>query len=646
MGAGVNGVKSDTRSMNERHPAEHAQDRYLKSMGCGPSDTLHHNNRSYPKAGKPVMLPSAKAIAALIDVCEPKECRTFARKCGEQTGTADEQGWKLLQQVFSFLFKPTNTVEPFEPFAVGDGKRSMIPSDLTDEQLDELRATLDEIADPEYQARIGDVLWLRRKDAKTARVAVRAYLETGKLLEDPMRWLQSMQRYERALRLARQIEPKGDLPKLVLSHLESRVIHYDGGDPLFFSYKALKLLAEFRYGDFSILAAIAGKAANQAFVNGDFRRARSYYEVQAEHLKLGKKNDEAEAARIASARTHVDEAESREAKGEYIAAHTFWGDAISAFRDRASLRKEIPELQKRYSASGEKLRDEMEEINSDPIDISEFVEGSRAAVRELPWPDAFYKLVSFVPLIDPAKLRASTESELADHPLQATISADMYDASGRKIGVRPPAFTENKDQYERAIAGFMEQRASIQRSLVVCAHIVPAMKQILDDNEISRNSFPVVLDDSALIPDDRRDWFYQAFEAGFRSDFSTALHILIPQIENGLRHLLERRGVKPVTVDNEGVEEVWGLERILSHSLTLELLGASFVFELKSLLVERVGPNLRNLFAHGALSPESFRSEISIYLFWLIMRLAAYSTSGMRAFIERETTSKTSENSC
>lgn len=582
-----------------------------------------------------MLFPSAEEISAVIIASEKKHSRNLSQSLGEQS-TSKQDGWNLLQQIFNFHFKPSQPMEPFGPMSVFGGKRSMIPDDLSDEQLNELQATLESVADPEYQARVGDVLWLRRKDANAARVAVKAYLEAGKRVEHSRNWITSMERYERAVRLARQIEPRGGLPKLVLAHLESRVMHYDGTDPLYFSCKALEFLAEFRFGDFPKLAEIAGRVAEKSRIDQDFTRARSYYEVQAKHLKLAEEPDQAELALEALARSFVEEAKNRESKNEFMVAHSFWGDAIRAFRDRPSLRKDIPELQRRYSAAGEKLRDEMSTISSDEIDISKFVEESRAVVRGLSWDDAFYEFVSFVPLIDPSELRKTTEEGITKNPIHAMIAASIYDASGRKVGVRPSVHTEDKHEYEKAITGLVEQNAGMRRSLTVHANIAPAIRQIIENHDINREMFSCVLDDSALIPKDRRNLFYQAFEAGFQWDFSTALHILIPQVENALRYVLEQKGVTPANVDKDGVEEVWGLERILNHPETLETFGDSFVFELKSLLVERLGPNLRNLFAHGALSPDVLNGETAFYLWWVIIRLAAFPTTGMHAFLERK----------
>ncbi|MGH1407664.1 MAG: DUF4209 domain-containing protein [Rhodomicrobiaceae bacterium] len=582
-----------------------------------------------------MLFPSAKEISAEIGTIEINSIRDISR-CFEERSVSKDDCWYLLQQLFGFHFKPSNLTEPFGPMMTDGDKRTMIPNDLTDEQLDNLKVTLEEVDDPEYRARVGDVLWLRRKDPNAARIAVEAYLEAGKRIEHPKNWTSSMERYERAVRLAQQIERNGELPKTILVHLEDRVIHYDGSDPLYFSSRALEFLAEFRTGDFTVLAAIAGRVAKQSCLDGDFQRARIYYEVQAKHLKLTKKSDQAEEARIAAARSYVEEAEAHEANGDYMAAHSFWGKAIRAFRDRPSLRAETPELQKRYSRAGEKLLSEMSTISSDEIDLSQYVEESRAIMRDLPWVDAFYELSSFIPLIDPEELRKTTKDGIAKHPLHTTISASIYDASGRKVGVRPSVFTEDNEEYEKAITGLMVQNAEQLRHLTIHAHIAPAVRQIIEDHYVNREMLATVLDDSSLIPPERRELFYQAIEAGFQWDFSTALHTMIPQVENALRHVLEQQGVTPVNVDNDGVEEVWGIERILSHPQTIETFGDKFVFELKSILVERLGPNLRNLIAHGALPPEGFKSTTAFYLWWVLICLAAYPTSGMRAFLERK----------
>lgn len=132
-------------------------------------------------------LPDAASILALIESVEKKEgyelASAFRKKNEEQPGV----GWSLLSQIFDFRFM-AGKLEPFGPMVQMEGRRSMIPADLSDGELDAILGTLHTVACPEFQARAGDLLWLRRKDFKAARMAVAAYIEAGSRLEDPEDW--------------------------------------------------------------------------------------------------------------------------------------------------------------------------------------------------------------------------------------------------------------------------------------------------------------------------------------------------------------------------------------------------------------------------------------------------------------------------
>ncbi|TPQ52973.1 hypothetical protein C2U72_00445 [Prosthecomicrobium hirschii] len=523
-----------------------------------------------------------------------------------------------------------------------DGRRSMIPADLSHNDLDAIQCTLHTVADPEFQARVGDLLWLRRKDFKAARMAVAAYIEAGSRLEDPEHWPACMERYERGLRLARQIDAKGVLPKSVLAHLEARVRHYDGQDPLFFTCKALELLAEFQFGDFPALAETAGRAAAKSCEGGDFRRARSYFDVQAKLLKLAKDDEAAEAARVASAETHAQEAENREASGSFMAARSFWEDAVLAFRDRPSLRARIPELQRRLAIAGKKSLDDMKSISHE-IDIRPMVEHAEAAFKGLALDDALCQLAVFEKPIDPVSIRHQTLKKLEETPLYAHIDAEIYDETGRKIGRRPSISSSDPKERESAIEGFIEQNASFIRGINVMGSFAPAVRTILTEHNVTEKEIEGLIADSGFIPEGRLPLFAKAIADGFRWDFSTALHVLVPQAENGLRYIIEQSGEVPRSLNQDGVEEVWSIERIMGNDRLKKALGASFAFDLQSLLSGRTGPNLRNNIAHGLVSSSSLNSPTGFYLWWLLFRLVVFPTSMMRAFRERHAIARDAE---
>lgn len=580
------------------------------------------------------LFPKPEEISKAISSMDKFEDHYFAQTFRSIEGEQDAEKWKLLAQIFDFHFRAGEINEPFGPMTVMDGKRSLIPEDLTDDQLDELEATLSDVTDPEYIARVADVLWLRKRDPVKARIAVEAYLRSAERLEDLVHWPSSMERYERALRLAKQIEPNGDLPQRVLSTLEGRVNFYNGEDPSFFCNKAMDLLAEFKFGDFPKIADLAQRIAEQAMGMSDFSRAREYFDAQAQLLNLAKDHEGHDTAKARIVESFIQEAETREAEGSAMAAHSFWQDAIKASREVPSLRERIPELQKRLSAAGEKLVGEMKEFSHE-IDISEYVKHTQEKISGLDWEDAFCTFVSSESILSPDDLRKEAEKTIAQSPLQAMVPAEMFDVSGRKVGVRPSAVTDDPEQYERAVTGFVEWHAGLHRGVIVAGYIVPGLKKLKEEHDVTVSSVINLISSSPFIPTGRETLFFQGATAGFDFDFSTALHVLVPQLENALRELLRISGVDPFNVDNDGVQEAWGFTRLLSNETLIKIIGLNNIFELRSLLIEPLGQNIRNILAHGLAGPETFNSDSAIYLWWLILRLILWPSPTMKAFIER-----------
>jgi hypothetical protein len=545
--------------------------------------------------------------------------------------------WGLLAQIFNFHFRPGDAVAPFGPMWVMDNKRSMIPADLTNDQLDGLAATLTQIEDPEYRARLGDVLWLRRKDAQAARIAIESYLESGQRLEDPDHWVACIARYERAIRLARSLGNKEPLLNKALEHLLSRVKHYDGDDKLWLTHRALSLLYEFGHGDPLEMAAIAAKVASKAKLDGDFRRAAEHHDLEAKFFKRAGNVQKTDDALRAIAERHADDAEAREAGGSYMVAHKFWNDAIQAYRRVPNSSERIKELHRRLNIAGDKMRAEMKSVGTE-IDLSAPAKRAQEVMEGRALEEALCLLVAFVRLIDPTQLRTESEQMIKDHPLQAMIQADIFDAAGRKVDVRPSALTDDPAEYDRAVRGFMDWHAGLHRFEIVQGTLVPAMQKILETHSLDHQALEPLIKDSGFIPPGRLPIFVRAIRLGFERDFSTSLHLLIPQVENSLRHILAKSGVITTTLDAVGIEETWPLGRILSEPQLVPILGEPLVYELRSLLLGQPGSNYRNLLAHGLLGDNGLNSHSAFYLWWLILRLVIWVTPQFQAFAGQKQT--------
>ncbi|HLJ57865.1 MAG TPA: DUF4209 domain-containing protein [Chthonomonadaceae bacterium] len=106
-----------------------------------------------------------------------------------------------------------------------------------------------------------------------------------------------------------------------------------------------------------------------------------------------------------------------------------------------------------------------------------------------------------------------------------------------------------------------------------------------------------------------------------------AVHLLIPQIEDSFRYLLPRMRVITSALGDDGIQDDYNLNRLLTTAEYAgplsETFGEDMVFDLRGLLVERFGSNLRNDLAHGLMDFDSFYSFAACYFWWLALRLYA-----------------------
>jgi hypothetical protein len=100
-----------------------------------------------------------------------------------------------------------------------------------------------------------------------------------------------------------------------------------------------------------------------------------------------------------------------------------------------------------------------------------------------------------------------------------------------------------------------------------------------------------------------------------------ALHLLLPQIENSLREIFAANGVITSKLESDDTQDERDLGWMLTHSEMAKIFGEGMAFDLRGLLVERFGLNLRNDIAHGFLAESQMMTEGALYAWWLALRL-------------------------
>jgi hypothetical protein len=211
---------------------------------------------------------------------------------------------------------------------------------------------------------------------------------------------------------------------------------------------------------------------------------------------------------------------------------------------------------------------------------------------------------------------------MKESPLFSMVSKSTFATDGRVIskspGVSPSEdIAQNDNELQREI--MFEYTNSI--GFVVQSFIIPCLNIINIEHRISEYDLLEIVKKSNILPADRIGIFVKGLQAGFDFDFITALHLLVPQIENLIRVQLKITGVKTTVIDKDGIETEPGASTLMEKKEFYDIFGKDIGFELNALLSDKNGPNLRNNLAHGLLSADDMQSQFSAYFWWFCFKL-------------------------
>jgi hypothetical protein len=114
----------------------------------------------------------------------------------------------------------------------------------------------------------------------------------------------------------------------------------------------------------------------------------------------------------------------------------------------------------------------------------------------------------------------------------------------------------------------------------------------------------------------------------WQGDYVTAASLLIPQLENSLRHVLQLVGRDSSKIEEDGIQGDRALNVLLTYCRPdlEEVFGPEMIWEIDALFNFRPGPALRHELAHGKLHTQAFYSPDVISACWLIFYLVVIPT--------------------
>ena len=557
------------------------------------------------------------------------ECSAYAdvflERAKESRAVGDEEvarAWTILADLCQVALRPGEPNEPFRPMWEDPGGRTMVPGDMDRESAAAVRQLGLAANDGELRARLLDVTWDRVRDPEAARQAVKSYLAAAKALFDPEQWTQYAARIERAARLARQLSDQSLLDE-VLGEIEDRVVELDGADPLFLSCRLMELLQEFDCGDPASMRDIAAKGARLAEARSDFERARTYHDLVVGWSRRAGDDEGERGARIAKAGSLLRQGEHCSGRGEELVATHWLEKAHEAYRNIPGMRERANEVYGQLRASQRQAAKSMGRITTEIPDATQLIKHARDCVAEKPLREALLGLATVARVTDFEHETQSARELMERYPLQGLFGGAVMDHSGRVVARTRPAFAADEKEFDLALWERVVQHVDLRYQLITQTGIVPAMKQMNFEHSLALEDMVDLVVDNPFVPAGQEELFARGFLAGFRWNLAEGLSILVPQLENSLRHVLGQAGREVTKRDKHGLQNYIQMGVMLSeYRAELEMiLGKDVVRELKVLFVDQLGVDLRNQIAHGLMRYEQFFHHASIYAWWFIFHL-------------------------
>jgi hypothetical protein len=537
----------------------------------------------------------------------------------------------MLSAVMGMHFKPQEPNEPFGAMAVfTDGRRTAMPADFRGAPVDVLAEMVERAKHPALRARLADICWLiDRKRGQLGALAAVAYVEIVKQVDagalkfrfdkdyDALKF-EARDLLRRALFIGRgtgqdkagasgardtvvDLRRRSQEKRMAMSALWFGHLDLDFGisDP-----------AEVGKGVEAVIAALPPTTDPHTITDLWRLATRAYH--------LAKNEKDKYRCQAAAAEQLVLMANQPSAM---LASHIL-AEAIAELRGLPDKRERRKELRHHLIDVQAGIVDEMSAFTH-PINFEEIVKDVEQRMRRPSLRDKLFVFAALSRSPDPIQLAADAEESIREHPLSFLFGASHHDSEGKVVHRSDGAGVGNGEN-ESALQGQIAQAESIRRHITASAEIEVARRSIARDHYLSEDVFARLLSQSPFVPRDVVMTYSRGFCRFFQGDFTSALYIVTPLLENSLRHVLKSHGHEVTKFDDARKTQEDRTISSLFEQMRQELdsiFGPAITTDIENVFLKKPGPYLRHSLSHGLLHDAHPYSDDAIYGCWLIFHL-------------------------
>jgi hypothetical protein len=429
---------------------------------------------------------------------------------------------------------------------------------------------------------VGDVLWICRKDFKAAQIAVASFLEAADFHKTADLWPPHVERLDRAAIISarRGFEEERDL----------------------------------------VIQTVSGE---WNFAGAHWATAESWHR---------RNNDDA-----ATQRSMIEAAECLVARAQAAAsdippqngsASHWMGRAVEALRRAKAEPKRIKVVHRRLLEFQKASLNELKPFDFDPDSIPGLKENrekvQRAATIDIRGFDFEKAVLRFAHIGHPTNVVELIESEKANSEgtiWDKVVGANQLDRDGKIADVMPALGVGDENTDQLAFREKLVQSASLTHwPVAVEWGIEPARRAISYEHPIRTRDLAFLVTNNPFIRAAHEGIYLQGIQAEFIGDWLLAMHLLIPQLEESARYVLQQHGVVTSNL-KQGVQMEKDINELLWDRTAEEIFGEDYLFDLRGIMIERLGCNMRNEMAHGLMCEAALYRAEAVYLWWLVIRL-------------------------
>ena len=369
------------------------------------------------------------------------------------------------------------------------------------------------------------------------------------------------------------------------------------------------------------------KAINLYENNNDFDRAIAFLEGQELLYEKQRNKDAIKKIRIRIAENYEKEANKFDwldsSKSFYII--NLIHKAMNAWErtnDNRS-KEERKRLAQRLTPVKTLSMKSLKHIKSGSIDIQEWVEQIKQFVDTVSLEILLYRLCNMVTLKSYDEIFKKFNSE--DFSFSSLFASTILNKDGRIKCIIPSSL----DASEEDMLAIIEHKAAEEYEIASDMFIKRFIWFAKDKFNFTEDTLRFLVEDNAFVPSDRKNTFLKGLVAGFNLDLSTAMHLLMPQIEHCIRCLAQECGAVVYKTEKSGVESCLSLESILKLPEVVDCLDETFLFNLKLFYISDFGFAMRNNICHSLYSDNELQSPSSLIVWWFTLRICCMFSSNL-----------------